>query len=166
MSTCGHSEPEFPEAQDSPFLETDTVTLWPPSPRAASPFTLTLPKPGQSLSLPIPPTLPGAPGSGEQRGCSLDDRDCCVARRIKGVRMEMDSGRLRDGWWAGPHQAHPFENLASSLDKSMPAQPGGTEPEAIGDGASSPLGLTPKNIPRDPPGVSPFLPLCGVGMWW
>lgn len=27
VNTWAHSEPEFPEAQDSPFLETDTVTL-------------------------------------------------------------------------------------------------------------------------------------------
>lgn len=30
MSTCGHCESEFPEAEDSRFLEIDTVTLWPP----------------------------------------------------------------------------------------------------------------------------------------
>lgn len=76
----GHFKHNCPEAQDTLFLETDTVTpVATPTapPQATSPFMLTLRKRDQSLRISIPSALPGAPdfqvGRGE--GCSLDDKD-------------------------------------------------------------------------------------------
>lgn len=77
---CGHFKPKSPEAQDTLFLETDTVTpVATPTapPQATSPFLLTLRKPDRSLPVSRPSALPGAPDSqaGRGEGCSLHDKD-------------------------------------------------------------------------------------------